>query len=81
MKMSIDNANDLIIARSSLRSMEKDTVKYGGQTNKGLSGSPLIYRIGKDNIKLKIVGMHLSRTPDIEDCKGLLFSYEILDLI
>jgi hypothetical protein len=82
MKTSIDITNDLVIVRSNLRNIEKDTVRYGGQTNKGLSGSPVIYRTGnKDEVKLKIVGLHLSRKPETEDCKGLLFSDDVLNLI
>jgi hypothetical protein len=81
MKTSIDINNDLVIVRSSFKSIEKDTVRYGGQTNKGLSGSPVIYRTGKDEVKLKIVGLHLSRKPETEDCKGLLFSDDVLNLI
>jgi V8-like Glu-specific endopeptidase len=81
MKTSIDITNNLVIVRSNFRSIEKNTVKYGGQTNKGLSGSPVIYRTGKDKIKLKIVGMHLGRRPETEDCMGLLFSDDILNLI
>jgi hypothetical protein len=81
MKAPIDKANDLIVVRPNLRGIEKNTIRYGGRTDKGLSGSPLIYRMGKEEIKLKVVGMHLSRTLETEDRQGLHFSSGVLDLI
>jgi hypothetical protein len=81
MKTSIDITNNLVIFRSNFMSIEKNKVKYGGQTNKGLSGSPLIYRTSKNKIQLKIFVIHLSRKPETEDCKGRLFNEDILNLI